>query len=265
MRDLSPRTVTEYKAILRRYRAGGEKYASGLSRGATIVLRAALRHELLTRAGVDPETMGRDEWPERVTRDLLTTLRKVPLPSRTQKKRPRGLAERDLEILEGPAAASLGEPFTSLIGILIALGLRVSELLLLDRAQVTAASEGELNFTRKGGRERTLPVKLGVAKLFASLLKQGEGWKVLHKLVSPYAYSDAYHKLNAAVHKVGAQVNRPDLHPHSLRHAFVTRMVRDGAPLAAAQHAAGHASITTTQIYVDGDALGADRWMRDRK
>jgi len=265
MRTLSPRTVAEYAAVLRRYRAGGEAYAVGLSRGAMIVLRAAVRDEVLRKHGLDPERMSRAEWPEKVESALKKALAALPMPPKTQRKRPRGLSERDLEILEGPGADSLGEPFTTLIGIMIAMGLRVGETLDLTRSQVAAAIGGELIFTRKGGKERMLPVKPGVGKLFAGLLEQGN-WKTVHKLIAPEtSWFDAYHKLNEAVHRAGKQVNRPDIHPHSLRHAFATRMVRDGAPLAAVQHMMGHASITTTQIYVDGDALGSDRWMRDRK
>ena len=44
-----------------------------------------------------------------------------------------------------------------------------------------------------------------------------------------------------------------DVTPHTLRHSFATHRLHEGADLQEVQHLLGHASITSTQVYANGN------------
>ncbi len=48
----------------------------------------------------------------------------------------------------------------------------------------------------------------------------------------------------------------PQLHPHALRHAFATSLVREGFGVPMIQRLLGHSELSTTALYLD--SLGWD-------
>jgi integrase len=66
-------------------------------------------------------------------------------------------------------------------------------------------------------------------------------------------------KAHRLVAKLACHIGADGFHPHSLRHAYATRLVERGAILRAVQELLGHADISTTAIYVDVTA----RHLRD--
>ncbi|MGB6883534.1 MAG: tyrosine-type recombinase/integrase, partial [Candidatus Acidiferrum sp.] len=152
----------------------------------------------------------------------------------------------------------------ALLELLYAAGLRVSELTGLNLTDIEQ-KERMLRVRGKGDKERIVPYG---TKAQAALDKY---WPLREQLLSQASATRGRHQdsprteavfLNYAGHRltqrsVGRIVKKYvrlvnvnwDLHPHSLRHAFATHLLADGADLRAIQELLGHQSLSTTQKY----------------
>jgi len=150
----------------------------------------------------------------------------------------------------------------ALLELLYAAGLRVSELTGLNLVDMEQ-KERMLRVRGKGNKERIVPYG---AKAQEALEKY---WPLRDQLLEqtdrassgPGPHAEAvflnYSGRRLTQRSVGrivkkyvriAKVNW-DLHPHSLRHAFATHLLADGADLRAIQELLGHQSLSTTQKY----------------
>jgi site-specific recombinase XerD len=150
----------------------------------------------------------------------------------------------------------------AMLELLYAAGLRVSELTGLNLADMEQ-KERILRVRGKGSKERIVPYG---AKAQAALEKywpmreqllaqtgRGSGGREPHAEAVFLNYSGrrlTQRSVGRIVKKYVriANVNW-DLHPHSLRHAFATHLLADGADLRAIQELLGHQSLSTTQKY----------------
>jgi integrase/recombinase XerC len=152
----------------------------------------------------------------------------------------------------------------ALLELLYAAGLRVSELTGLNFADIDQ-KERVLRVIGKGDKERIVP--------YGSKAQEAleEYWPLREELFLQASSSRGRHRdaphtepvfLNYAGRRltqrsVGRIVKKYvrlvnvnwDLHPHSLRHAFATHLLADGADLRAIQELLGHQSLSTTQKY----------------
>ncbi len=148
----------------------------------------------------------------------------------------------------------------ALLELLYAAGLRVSELTGLNLADVEQR-EQMLRVRGKGNKERIVPYGDKAAEALKSY------WPVREKLLyenscirqktHPEAVFLNYTGRRLTQRSVGRILKKYsrlvninwDLHPHSLRHAFATHLLADGADLRAIQELLGHQSLSTTQKY----------------
>lgn len=152
----------------------------------------------------------------------------------------------------------------ALLELLYAAGLRVSELTGLNLVDIEQ-KERILRVRGKGNKERIVPygVKAQDAldkywPLREQLLLQTAGTYASRRC-APHTeavflnYSGrrlTQRSVGRIVKKYVRLVNvNWDLHPHSLRHAFATHLLADGADLRAIQELLGHQSLSTTQKY----------------
>jgi len=152
----------------------------------------------------------------------------------------------------------------ALLELLYAAGLRVSELTGLNLIDIDQR-EHMLRVRGKGNKERVVPYG-GKAQqaldkywpLREELLLQSAGSRASRR-AAPHteAVFLNYAGRRLTQRSVGRIVKKYvrlvnvnwDLHPHSLRHAFATHLLADGADLRAIQELLGHQSLSTTQKY----------------
>jgi integrase/recombinase XerC len=151
----------------------------------------------------------------------------------------------------------------ALLELLYAAGLRVSELTGLNLADMDRR-EKMLRVRGKGNKERIVPYGGKAHEALEAywpvreqlLLQAGPGRRRLGPAHSEAIFLN-YTGRRLTQRSVGRIVKKYvrlanmdwDLHPHSLRHAFATHLLADGADLRAIQELLGHQSLSTTQKY----------------
>ena len=151
----------------------------------------------------------------------------------------------------------------AILELLYAAGLRVSELTGLNLADMDRR-EKMLRVRGKGNKERIVPYGGKAQEALEAYWPVREQLLLQHN-TGRHRASPAHHEaifLNYTGRRltqrsIGRIVKKYvrlaninwDLHPHSLRHAFATHLLADGADLRAIQELLGHQSLSTTQKY----------------
>lgn len=272
-RNASPRTIESYARDL------VDCHSHVQSSGATI--ETASRRDLegylsaLEAAGLSPATRARRlsalkglyrfAFEEALRSDDPAALIAGP---KTGRRLPKTLSEADVEAMLEAAAQTGRTPAERLrngclLELLYATGLRATELVSLPAA--AARGDPRMLFVRgKGGRERMVPLSDPARDALQHWLKtrdaaeedavaQGKA-----QTASPYLFPSrgkAGHLSRVQFHQLikrialAAGLDPASISPHTLRHAFATHLLANGADLRVIQTLLGHVDVATTEIY----------------
>ncbi|MCS6953591.1 MAG: tyrosine-type recombinase/integrase [Bryobacteraceae bacterium] len=139
---------------------------------------------------------------------------------------------------------------TAILELLYGCGLRVSELVGLDEADLDAA-EGWLRVRGKGRKERQVPIPGRAAETlrrYLAVRRPAPGERALFLNPRGHRLTDRSVR-NIVKRYARGLAGDPSLHPHSFRHAYATHLLAEGADLRAIQELLGHARLSTTQKY----------------
>lgn len=169
---------------------------------------------------------------------------------------PKSLSEGKVEdLLKAPDTNEpLGFRDRTMLEVLYATGLRVSELINLKLTQINL-NQGVVRIVGKGDRERLIP--LGEESMnWIGRFVQGARLEILLERQTDYLFPTRrgdrmtrqafWHIIKRYARKSGIG---KELSPHSLRHAFATHLLNNGADLRVVQMLLGHSDLSTTQIY----------------
>lgn len=140
----------------------------------------------------------------------------------------------------------------ALLELLYSSGLRVSELVGLDRDSLDLDA-GVVRVRGKGDKQRIVPVGSYAAKALqdylderANVLVHDEKALFLNKNGTRLNVRSVQRLVTETIAKTGLSKGAT---PHTLRHSFATHMLGSGADLRAIQELLGHESLSTTQRY----------------
>jgi len=171
---------------------------------------------------------------------------------------PRVLSEEQITtLLNTPdTAEALGLRDRTMLELMYASGLRVSEIVSLKTVAL-GLNEGVVRVVNgKGGKERLVPFGAEAGEWLRRYLQEArhvllEGKTCQEVFVGRHTGSGLTRQAFWSIIKRYAQLAdiKVPLSPHTLRHAFATHLLNHGADLRVVQLLLGHADISTTQIY----------------
>ncbi|QZT33656.1 tyrosine-type recombinase/integrase [Caldalkalibacillus thermarum TA2.A1] len=123
----------------------------------------------------------------------------------------------------------------AIVMMLLNTGLRVSELVSLDRSDVEISErKGSVRVVGKGNRERVIPLNKEARRALQKYLDE--------RTDSHPALFLSNRGQRISVRSVQYLLEKHGVHPHQLRHTFITGLVRNNTDIAVIQSMSGHTS-----------------------
>ncbi len=262
-RNASPHTIKAYSGDLANFAA----YAG--SRGWKSIDHIAIRGFLsqLYEKGLGKTSVARSlaavrslyRWLAREGVVEHNPAKLVATP-RLAKKLPRVPTIEEMNsVLDGqmPEAAAFPERDRLMLELLYGCGIRNSELTGINLDDIRLSAEAIL-IRGKGKKERYVPFGDSVKSALVVYLPARQATVAeAHKNKTTAALLVNRRGGRLTTRSVGRIIKKiavakglsPDVHPHTLRHAFGTHMLEEGADLRAIQELLGHERLATTQRY----------------
>lgn len=184
---------------------------------------------------------------------------KIDLPKIQERKIEFLNGEQVDRLLNAPSLSTIqGKRDKAILEVLFSTGLRVSELVHLDRDKIDLERR-EFGITGKGGRTRVVFLSSrSVDWLVKYLNERSDHFKpvfIRHKgSIDPTTPDEKMRltprSIQRMIKKYSHKVKLPvEATPHKLRHSYATDLLNAGADIRSVQEMLGHKNISTTQIY----------------
>jgi len=272
---LLPSTKRQYIKAIESYLETGESmtdpaalvnYASTVSNStrsylAAAVTRMAQEMELLAKGSATPDNIDIIQAAVFRAQALQSTIKvRQPQGDRAHTWLNRLEAEK---LLKSCLKRSSGKPEFKIysmrdrlgIGLMMAAGLRREEAASIQFSDVVKQNQRVvLNVKGKGSKDRVVPINMNLAEAIVDwgFLIGTDGFilRSLGRNKEP-GESISTTGLYYVVQKRGAMIGKPELQPHDLRRTYAELGRRAGVPISQISKLLGHASIETTQDYLN--------------
>jgi integrase/recombinase XerD len=232
--DITERDITDYLIAL-----ADDGLAARSRARALVAIRGLFRHLIAER------------WLEADPTALIDS-------PRTAKRLPGVLGEAAVaRLIAQPPDTPRGRRDSAMIELAYASGLRVSELVKLELADINL-NHGYVRVTGKGNKTRMVPVGAAAVDKIVKFVTEDRPQLVrdpaeravfLTDRGRPMTRQAFWKTLRNHARRAGIRLPAGDISPHKLRHSFATHLVERGADLRAVQAMLGHADISTTEVY----------------
>ncbi|HOC09041.1 MAG: site-specific tyrosine recombinase XerD [Clostridiales bacterium] len=175
---------------------------------------------------------------------------------KVEKKLPTILSGKEVELLldQPDLNTAKGTRDKSMLELLYATGIRVSELVALDLDDINLEL-GYLKCCKNNDKERIIPVGTIALEILGRYIRDVRPGLLRGKPETALYVNYKGERLTRQGfwkiikgYKNKAKINK-DITPHTLRHSFAAHLIENGADLKSVQEMLGHSDISTTQVY----------------